>query len=132
MDQNRKKRAFGYSFATMLILIGVLGLIVLSEVSMSEITGLVFFFICLIPSVGIFVYLGCTSEDSNHIKVYKSSKSKKSEAISSTIWLVAVASFFIIGFIFDGWAYAWVVFLIGVAIQNIAELFNSDDENNIS
>ncbi|WP_042275692.1 hypothetical protein [Faecalimicrobium dakarense] len=132
MDQNRKKRASGYSFATMLILVGVLGLIILSEVSRNEMTGLVFFFICLIPAVGIYVYLGCTSEKDNYNKIYKPYKSRKSEVVSSSIWLLALASFFIIGFIFDGWDYAWVVFLIGAAIQNLTELFNSNDKDNLS
>ncbi|MGX4600902.1 hypothetical protein [Faecalimicrobium sp. JNUCC 81] len=132
MDQNRKKRASGYSFATMLILVGVLGLIILSEVSKSEITGLVFFFICLIPAIGIYVYLGFTSEENPYTKIYKPSKSKKSEIIASTIWLLSISSFFLIGFIFDGWDYAWVVFLIGAAAQNLTELFNSNDKDDLN
>lgn len=78
----------------MLILVGILGLIILSEVSKSEITGLVFFFISLIPAVGIYVYLGCTSEENPYTKIYKPSKSKKSEIIASTIWLLSISSFF--------------------------------------
>lgn len=123
MDQNSKKRALGYSFATMLILVGVLMLILISEFTKYEIIGVVSFFICLIPSVGIYVYLGCTSKPT---EVVKAKRSKKSDAISSAIWLLATASFFIVGFIFDGWDYSWVVFLIGAAVQSIVGLFTDD------
>lgn len=123
MDQNSKKRALGYSFATMLILVGVLMLILISEFTKYEMLGLVAFFICLIPSVGIYVYLGCTSKP---IDVVKTKRSKKNDAISSAIWLLATASFFIVGFVFDGWDYAWVVFLIGAAVQSIIGLFIDD------
>lgn len=123
MDQNSKKRALGYSFATMLILVGVLMLILISEFTKYEMLGLVAFFICLIPSVGIYVYLGCTSKPT---EVVKTKRSKKNDAISSAIWLLATASFFIVGFIFDGWDYAWVVFLIGAAVQSIVGLFIDD------
>lgn len=132
MNQNKNKRASGYSFATMLILVGVLGLIILSEVSKSEITGLIFFFICLIPAVGIYIYLECNSEENPHIKIYNSSKSKKNKIISSTIWLLSISSFFLMGFIFDRWDYAWVVFLIGAASQNLTTLFNSNDKDDLN
>lgn len=124
MNGDKRKRALGYSFATMLILVGVLLLILIGSLSKYELLGIVAFFLCLIPSVGIYVYLGCTAEPTD---VNKIKRSKKSDAISSAIWLLATSAFFIIGFIFDRWSYAWIVFLVAAAIQSLAELFNKED-----
>ncbi|MEG1312236.1 MAG: hypothetical protein RR942_16055 [Romboutsia sp.] len=126
MNQNKRKRALGYSFATMLILFGVLGLICLSEYLSNEILGLIFFFLCLIPSTGIYVYLGCTYEEKS---AKNFSKSKKIDAISSIIWLLSVSLFFIIGSIFNGWQYAWVIFLIGAATNILVELFDNEKKD---
>ena len=125
-DNKRKKRAIGYSLATMLILVGVLGLIIDGSLIGEGLIGLIFFFVCLIISVGIYVYLGCTGEGDRNDD-YKSSKNhKKHSAISNIIWLIATSSFFIIGFILDGWAYAWVVFLIGAAAESMVTLYLDD------
>ncbi|MGL5327846.1 MAG: hypothetical protein ACRDD7_01170 [Peptostreptococcaceae bacterium] len=121
MNEDKKKRAIAYSFATMLILVGVLLLIVIGNTSSYELLGLVAFFICLIPAVGIYVYLGCSEDDTK--KVVKTKKSKKSNAISSAIWLFATSTFFIIGFAFDGWEYAWVCFLIATALNSLVDIF---------
>lgn len=126
MNQDKRKRAMGYSFATMLILIGVLLLILIASLTNYELLGLVAFFICLIPSVGIYVYLGCTSES---VEASKTVRSKKEDAISSAIWLLATSAFFIIGFLFEGWGYAWVCFLVGAAVQSLVGLFIKDDIN---
>lgn len=124
MNSDKRKRALGYSFATMLILVGVLLLILIESLSKYELLGIVAFFLCLIPSVGIYVYLGCTTE---HTDVSKIKRPKKSDAISSAIWLLATSAFFVIGFIFDGWEYSWIVFLIGAAIQSLVALFVKED-----
>jgi hypothetical protein len=122
-DKERKKRAIGYSLATMLILVGVLGLIIDGALIGEGLIGLIFFFICLIISVGIYVYLGCTGE-SDRNNGYNSNKNyKERSAISNIVWLIATSSFFMIGFIFDGWAYAWIVFLMGAAVESIVTLY---------
>lgn len=73
MSKDKKRRALGYSFATMLILVGILLLILITILSEYELLGLVAFFICLIPSVGIYVYLGYTfiPIDSSKVKCSK-------------------------------------------------------------
>ena len=122
-DNERKKRAIGYSLATMLILVGVLGLIIYGALIGEGLIGLIFFFICLIISVCIYVYLGCTGESDRNDDQKSNKNYKEHSAISNIIWLTATSTFFMIGFIFDGWAYAWVVFLMGAAAESIATLY---------
>lgn len=122
-DNKRKKRAIGYSLATMLILIGVLGLIVDDALAGDGLIGLIFFFVCLIISVGMYVYLGCMDERDISYEQKSSKDHKLNSPISNIIWLIATSIFFMIGFIFDGWAYAWVAFLIGAAAESIARLY---------
>ena len=122
MDENkRKKRAIGYSVATMLILIGILGVIVDDALIGNGLIGPIFFFVCLIISVGMYVYLGCMDKrDINH---EENINNKANSPISNIIWLIATSVFFLVGFIFDGWNYAWVAFLLGAAAESIARLY---------
>lgn len=48
-------------------------------------------------------------------------KSRKSSAISSAVWSLATSAFFVIGFVFDGWGYAWLCFLVAGALESILE-----------
>ncbi|MPQ43843.1 hypothetical protein [Clostridium tarantellae] len=123
--KNKKLRALGYAFATMLILIGVVSIIVGVNWFNLEVGAVVLFFIFLIPAVGIFVYLGCTEEDEeeklpNELKGIRNYKFK---AIESALWLLAVALFFIIGFNLNGWSYAWVIFIIAAALSQLIKAF---------
>ena len=122
-DNKRKKRAIGYSLATMLILIGILGVIVNDALAGDGVIGQIFFFVCLIISVGMYVYLGCMDKrDINHEENINNNH-KASSPISNIIWLIATSVFFLVGFIFDGWDYAWVAFLLGAAAESIARLY---------
>ena len=44
------------------------------------------------------------------------------KSIKSIIWTSSVALFLIIGFLFDGWDYSWIIFIIGIAVQKIITL----------
>lgn len=67
-------------------------------------------------------------EDNTMVEEFKEWKSANNEkqnilkSIKSTVWTCAIALFFIIGFVFDGWGYAWIIFIIGIAVQKIITL----------
>jgi hypothetical protein len=44
------------------------------------------------------------------------------KSITSSMWPLIVAAYFFIGFFFGGWAYTWLIFLIGAALQNILKI----------
>ncbi|MFT8889291.1 MAG: permease prefix domain 1-containing protein [Ethanoligenens sp.] len=43
-------------------------------------------------------------------------------SITAALWPLIVVLYFIISFFFRAWAYSWIIFLVGVALQNIIRL----------
>ncbi|ADK16338.1 MULTISPECIES: permease prefix domain 1-containing protein [Clostridium] len=58
-------------------------------------------------------------------KQWKSSNDSQMEiikSIKSIAWLIIVALYFILSFVFDAWGYSWVIFIIGAAVEKIITL----------
>lgn len=58
-------------------------------------------------------------------KEWKSSNNAQMEiikSIKSIVWLIIVAIYFILSFVFNAWAYSWVIFIIGAAVEKIITL----------
>ncbi|QXE18372.1 permease prefix domain 1-containing protein [Clostridium sp. 001] len=58
-------------------------------------------------------------------KQWKSSNDSQMEIIKSVksiAWLIIVALYFILSFVFDAWGYSWVIFIIGAAVEKIITL----------
>ena len=58
-------------------------------------------------------------------KEWKSSNNAQNEiikSIKSIVWLIIVALYFILSFVFDAWGYSWVIFIIGAAVEKIITL----------
>jgi hypothetical protein len=66
--------------------------------------------------------------DDTIVEEFKEWKSSSSESrqvyrsISSIMWPLIVVVYLLISFFFCAWAYSWIIFIIGVAIQNILKL----------
>ncbi|ADU26730.1 permease prefix domain 1-containing protein [Ethanoligenens harbinense] len=43
-------------------------------------------------------------------------------SITAALWPLIVVLYFFISFFFSAWAYSWIIFLLGVALQNIIRL----------
>lgn len=43
-------------------------------------------------------------------------------AVVSAMWPIIVAIYLLVSFFFMAWAYSWIIFIIGVAVQNILKL----------
>ena len=42
--------------------------------------------------------------------------------ISGILWTFIVALYLLLGFVGDVWAYSWIIFIIGAALQNVVNL----------
>ncbi|MGL4949412.1 MAG: permease prefix domain 1-containing protein, partial [Anaeroplasmataceae bacterium] len=67
------------------------------------------------------------SEDSivENFKELKSVHTEKDnilKSIKSIVWTIIVAIYLIISFVFDLWAYSWITFIIGAAVEKIITL----------
>lgn len=43
-------------------------------------------------------------------------------SMNSAMWSIIVAVYLIVSFVFGAWAYSWIIFIIGAALQNILKL----------
>jgi hypothetical protein len=43
-------------------------------------------------------------------------------SIKSIMWLIIVALYFVLNFVFGAWAYSWIIFIIGAAVNRIITL----------
>lgn len=58
-------------------------------------------------------------------KEWKSSNTKKNnilESVKSIFWTLIVAIYLLVSFVFGIWAYSWIIFIIGAAIEKIIVL----------
>jgi hypothetical protein len=58
-------------------------------------------------------------------KEWKSATSEKNkilQSIKSIVWTLIVAFYLLMSFVFGIWAYSWIIFIIGVAIEKIITL----------
>jgi len=67
-------------------------------------------------------YRGTDSTMVEEFKEWKSNKDNQKGArrsIYTAIWMLILVAYFLISFFFNAWAFSWIIFLIGVAVQNI-------------
>lgn len=136
IDACRQKTAMLTAVAVMMYILSVVPLIVLGAVFQSDtagIVGLVIMFILIACATGILIYNHMSKpryvkmEDTmvEDFRQWQSdSKDKKSlrSAVSSAVWSLIVALYFIISFISGAWYITWVIFIIGGAVQSILNI----------
>lgn len=61
-------------------------------------------------------------EEFKEWKSVNSEKNKIIQSVKSISWTLIVAAYFLISFEFGAWAYSWIIFIIGAAIENIITL----------
>ncbi|MGN0173087.1 MAG: helix-turn-helix domain-containing protein [Acutalibacteraceae bacterium] len=115
---------FLIAFATIMILIGVIWLVVFSsEIDKNEQIGSLYvsgFMLDIAFAVAIYIIAGLQKskydlaefKDMNLSKE-EAEKKKKNEKYSGVIMLIATMVFFILGFVFSLWQISWIAFPIG-------------------
>jgi hypothetical protein len=125
----RKKSALLTSAAIMLYILSPLPLILLG-ISGNPIVGLIFLFAFVAAATGMLIYNGMSNpkyvrnDDTvvEEFKEWQSEKAGKHSAraqISGAVWSITVALYFIISFAFDCWAVSWIIFIVGIAVQQV-------------
>ena len=91
--------------------------------------SLALLFILVAISVFMFVYVD-TKWSSYQIILHEDKKkeTRKSDKISSVIWLSAVALFLTISFTFSCWELSWIVFVVAAFIQVIVSILINKEE----
>ena len=129
----RKRGALFVSCAVGLYIISIIPLIVSDSAGFDPVYGLVAMFSICALATGLLIYYSMTrpkyhrSDDAmvEEFKEWKSSNNAQNEiikSIKSIVWLIIVALYFILSFVFDAWGYSWVIFIIGAAVEKIITL----------
>jgi uncharacterized membrane protein len=127
----REKRAKYIAIAVMLYIVSVIPVISFSLLGeFASIMGVVIMFVIVALATGLIIYTGALKpkyfkENETLVEEFKEWKSHKNhhdvfeKSITSAIWTFVVAIYLIISFIFGIWAYSWIIFIIGAAINQI-------------
>lgn len=70
-------------------------------------------------------YLKADDTIVEEFKEWKSANNKEREilkSIKSILWMIVVVLYFILSFQFGSWAYSWVIFIIGAAVERVITL----------
>ena len=131
MQKDRKKSALILSASIGLYIMSVVILILFSEVFQIDdnISVCIMLTIdavatCLIiyNAISRPKYLKADDTIVEEFKEWKSANNQEREilkSVKSILWMIIVVLYFILSFEFGSWAYSWVIFIIGAAIQRI-------------
>jgi hypothetical protein len=134
IEKQRKKSAILLSVSVGLYIMSVVVLILLSEVFMvNENVAASIMLTIIAVATGIIIYSHVSrpryvkSDDTivEEFKEWKSLNNTQNEiikSIKSIMWLFIVAVYFVLSFVFGAWAYSWIIFIIGAAVEKIIVL----------
>ncbi|QCH43722.1 permease prefix domain 1-containing protein [Clostridium sp. AWRP] len=130
----RRKNALVLSVSVGLYIMSIVVLMLLNEVFMvNEVVSVSVMFTIDAIATCLIVYNHASKpkyvkgDDTivEEFKQWKSSNDSQMEiikSIKSIAWLIIVALYFILSFVFGAWAYSWVIFIIGAAVEKIITL----------
>jgi len=96
--------------------------------------GLPIFFVLIAAATGLLVYNNMTKpryrkesdtmvEDFREWQSDEKDRKQLRKAISSALWTIIVAVYFIVSFMTGAWWITWIIFIIGGAIESIMNIF---------
>ena len=96
--------------------------IILPETQISEnmIGAIIMFCLTAITIILIYYFVGKENE-----KELKRKKDKKEKIISTIIYLITIATYFLISILFKAWAYSWVILIMGIIVNEIIKLIRT-------
>ena len=114
---NEKKKNKALTFSLCLIIFGVMMIltILLEEVNVNEgfIGAIIMFGITLIGVLLIYYFLSNQSEKK---------EDKPGKIINKIIILGTILIYFVVSFIWNAWAYSWIIFIIGILVSQVVKL----------
>lgn len=129
----RRKSALLISISVGLYILSIVPIFLSTLIGINAVIGVILMFvICAIATV-IIVYNAISKpryqkmddtmvEEFREWKENSKAKDNLFGAISGALWTILVAVYFIFSFSFGAWAYSWILFLIGAAIQQIVRV----------
>lgn len=132
----RQKSAMYTAIAIMLYILSVVPLIILGALfhgGPAAIIGVVIMFIFIAAATGLLIYNGMTKPkyiktDDTMVEEFKqwqsASQEKKSlrSSVSSAVWALITAIYFLVSFATGAWYITWVIFIVGGAVQSIINI----------
>jgi len=134
MQKDREKRALVTSISVGLYIISIVVLILcVTVLGLSGEVSVCLMFTIIAIATSLIVYNSISrpkyvkADDTivEEFKEWKSANSTQIEvvrSVKSIAWLAIVALYFILSFAFHAWAYSWIIFIIGAAIERIIGL----------
>ena len=122
----RRRSALLVSIAVVIYITSVIPVILLP----GSRSGVIMFFVMIAAATGLLVYNGLTKpgmpkydetmvEEFQKWRENSSKKKNVMRSISSAIWGITVALYFVISFFTGAWYVTWVIFIIAAAVDNI-------------
>jgi len=137
-EKARRKSAMFTAIAVMLYIVSVLPVIILSTITgrADPILGVVMMFIIVAAATGLLIYNSMTKpkyykEADNMVEDFREWQDETHErkqmrkAISSALWSIITALYFVISFTTHAWHITWVIWIIGCAIESLINAFLS-------
>lgn len=134
MQKDREKRALVTSISVGLYIMSIVVLILcVTVLGLSGEVSVCLMFTIIAIATSLIVYNSISrpkyvkADDTivEEFKEWKSANSAQIEvvrSVKSIAWLAIVALYFILSFAFHAWAYSWIIFIIGAAIEKIIGL----------
>jgi hypothetical protein len=133
-ESERRKSAILVSVAVGLYIIALAAVILCETIpSVGPVAGSVIMFVIMAIATSLLVYNAMSHPkyhkfDDTIVEEFKERNNTKSQnrqvycSIKSALWSIIVALYLIISFIFGAWAFSWIIFIIGIALQHIIKL----------
>jgi hypothetical protein len=132
----RQRSAMLTAVAVMLYILSVVPLIILGALfhgGTAAIIGVVIMFLFIAAATGLLIYNGMTKPkylktDDTMVEEFKQWQSSSAEqkslrnSISSAMWALITAIYFLVSFFTGAWHISWVIFVIGAAVQSIVNI----------
>ncbi len=132
----RQKSAMYTAIAIMMYIISVVPLIILGALVRNPaagVVGVVIMFLFIAGATGLLIYNGMTKPkylktDDTIVEEFKQWQSGSAEkralqnSVSSAVWALIVAIYFLVSFFTHAWHITWVIFVVGAAVQSIINI----------
>jgi len=134
MEEYRSKTAMFTSIAVMMYILCILPLIIMSLTGFyyASHIGVPLMFLMIAGATGLLIYSSMTkpkkykNKDSDtmvaEFREWQSDEKERKQmrkAISSALWSIILALYFIVSFLTGAWFITWIIFIIGAAIESL-------------
>lgn len=134
MNVVRQKSAMLVSIGVMCYMLSLIPILMSLNFNIQFFTGVIGFFIFIALGTGLLIYNAMSkpkpiidgSTMVNEFREWQMEKSQKRStriSISVALWALLIALYFIISFITYDWHLTWIIFIIGIAIEALINIF---------